>query len=387
MPSNSLSVILNPTYRCNADCEYCFENRTSDVMELEDFECIFRKIADYLRQQEVSDLKLHWEGGEIFTMEPEWLLRAHDISGEISEKTGLRINHRLQTNLIGYGPRWRRIVREMFCDEIGSSLDYPNLYRKVLGGDPESFNTTWFRRYEEARDAGIQIGVITLPNKASLSVGAERFYSYYVEDLGIASFQINTPYPGGRPTPAKRSFPLDNELLSTFYSDLFDLWIRHGLCEDVPINPFNELVHYFRTGENKSYCTWAENCSCKFVGIGPKGAVGQCEDWVSNHPEYVFGNILEGGTMAEIMNGPVRERFLQRPARLFDEEDCAECEYWNLCHGGCPVRAYSSTGNLFAKDPYCQSSKTLFDCARNAARALDLVEICRLVLEPPDSGQ
>ena len=101
MPIDCFSVILNPTYRCNADCEYCFENRTSDVMELEDFECIFRKIADYLRQQEVSDLKLHWEGGEIFTMDPEWLLRAHNISGEISEKSGLRINHRLQTNLIG----------------------------------------------------------------------------------------------------------------------------------------------------------------------------------------------------------------------------------------------------------------------------------------------
>jgi len=84
------------------------------------------------------------------------------------------------------------------------------------------------------------------------------------------------------------------------------------------------------------------------------------------------------------MNSFVRKRFLQRPARLIDEEDCAECEYWNICHGGCPVRAYSSTGSLFAKDPYCQSSKTLFDCARNAARALDLVGICRLVLEPPD---
>jgi uncharacterized protein len=385
MPNHYFAVILNPTYRCNADCDYCFETRTSETMELTDFEHIFLKIADYLRQQEVSELKLHWEGGEIFTMDPEWLLRAYDISGEISEKSGLRINHRLQTNLIGYGPRWRRIVREMFCDDIGSSLDFPNLYRKVVGGDPESFNTTWFRRYQEARDAGIRVGVIALPNKASLNVGAERFYSYYVEHLGITDLQVNTPYPGGRPTPAKRDFPLDNELLSTFYSDLFALWMRHGVSEGVSINPFNKLVHYFRTGEIKPFCIWSENCSNEFVGIGPKGAVGQCEDWVSSHPDYVFGNILADGTMADIMNSFVRKRFLQRPARLIDEEDCAECEYWNICHGGCPVRAYSSTGSLFAKDPYCQSSKTLFDCARNAARALDIVEICRLVLEPPDS--
>ena len=40
MPLNHFSVLISPTFRCNADCEYCFENKTSDVMELEDFDLI-----------------------------------------------------------------------------------------------------------------------------------------------------------------------------------------------------------------------------------------------------------------------------------------------------------------------------------------------------------
>ena len=72
-------------------------------------------------------------------MPPEWLLRAHDICREIAEESGLRISNSLQSNLIGYRPKWRRVVSEMFNDNMGSSLDFPNLYRKVAGGAPEDF--------------------------------------------------------------------------------------------------------------------------------------------------------------------------------------------------------------------------------------------------------
>jgi radical SAM protein with 4Fe4S-binding SPASM domain len=377
MPLNHFSALISPTYRCNADCEYCFEHKTSDVMEVTDFELILQRIVPYLQQQEVTDLTLYWQGGEIFTMPPEWLLRANDICLEITEKSGLRISNSLQSNLIGYRPKWRRVVSEMFKDNMGSSLDYPNLYRKAAGGAPEDFNDTWLARYQEAREAGISVGVIAVLNEASLSIGANEFYSYYVEKLGISCFQMNTPYPAGPPTPAKRNFPLDNNVLGAFYSDLFDLWMGKGMSEGVSISPFDQVIKYFRTGENSLSCCGSENCASIFIGIGPKGDVGQCECFVSSYPEYIFGNILTCPDMSDIMNSPVRKPFLERPLRLMEDEDCAECEYLTVCHGGCPVRAYSTTGNLFTKDPYCESNKTLFRLARNAAIELDRLESSR----------
>lgn len=379
MPLNEFSVLISPTYRCNADCEYCYQHKTTGVMGVNDFEVSLKKLTKYLREQDVTNLTLYWQGGEIFTMSPEWFLRAHDICREVSGNTELCITNRLQSNLIGYGPHWRRVVSEMFNNDVGSSLDFPNLYRKVAGGSPETFNDAWFSRFQEAREAGVNVGVIALLNNRSLSSGALEFYSYYVDKLGICSFQMNTPYPGGPPTPAKRNFPLDWRLLSSFYSELFDLWLRTGRQQGICISPFDQLVKYFRTGENRLSCIWSESCANVFIGIGPNGDVGQCESFVSSYPEYVFGNILACEDMADIMNSPVRMQFLDRPLRLMEGEDCAECEYLSLCHGGCPVRAFTATGNLFARDPYCESNKTLYGLARSAAVELDRLESTRRV--------
>ena len=82
MPLNHFTVLMSPTYRCNADCEYCFENKTSHVMELEEFELILPRIVTYLQRQEITELRFIWTGGEILTMPSEWLLRANDLCRE-----------------------------------------------------------------------------------------------------------------------------------------------------------------------------------------------------------------------------------------------------------------------------------------------------------------
>lgn len=379
MPLNHFSVLIAPTFRCNADCEYCFENKTSDVMELEDFDLILPRIVTYLQRQEVTELKLLWTGGEILTMSPEWLLSANEICRKIAEKSKISIENTVQSNLIGYGPRFRQVMSDMFNNSVGSSLDFPNLYRKVAGGTPETYNDLWFRRYQEAKEAGIEVGVIAVLNGASLEIGAGEVYSYYIEKLGFNSFQVNTPYPGGSPTPAKRNFPLDSDRLSAFYTDLFDLWMRTGRSEGVSISPFDQLIHYFRSGENSLSCSFRENCSDTFIGIDPKGNVSQCEGFTASYPEYIFGNILTCPDLAQIMDGPIRRQFLERPMRLLEKEDCSECECLALCHGGCPVHTYGTTGNLLAKDPDCQSRKTLSSLARNAAIEIDRMESAKCV--------
>lgn len=49
-----------------------------------------------------------------------------------------------------------------------------------------------------------------------------------------------------------------------------------------------------------------------------------------------------------------------RRARLVRDDDCFTCDYLSICHGGCPVRAYSITGKFLAKDPYCAVYKAMF---------------------------
>lgn len=240
-------------------------------------------------------------------------------------------------------------------------MDYPNLYRKVKGGVPWEYQRVWERKIREAREAGIEIGVIALPNQRTLELGAERFYSYFVDELGIRSFQINTPFPGGLQSSAKMGFPLDNERLSRFAAELADIWMERGFEDGVRIGPFDKLLDHFLHGHRDFHCIWQSNCANDFFCIDPRGHVAQCDCWVASYPQFRFGNVFEADSLSELLRGsPVRQRLWSRPGRLMQKEDCLECGYLGLCHGGCPVRAYTVWGDIFRKDPYCEFYKRLF---------------------------
>jgi sulfatase maturation enzyme AslB (radical SAM superfamily) len=60
--------------------------------------------------------------------------------------------------------------------------------------------------------------------------------------------------------------------------------------------------------------------------------------------------------------------FVERPKHLVENEDCLSCRYLSICHGGCPVRAYSAKGTIMAKDPYCEVYKVVFARAEKYGR-------------------
>jgi radical SAM protein with 4Fe4S-binding SPASM domain len=99
--------------------------------------------------------------------------------------------------------------------------------------------------------------------------------------------------------------------------------------------------------------------------------VAQCDCWVTSYPQFRFGNILESSDLNGLLDSSSSRRdFEARPATLVQEEDCIDCDYLALCHGGCPVRAYSVWGNLFAKDPYCEVYKAIFRRTEKASMEL-----------------
>ena len=189
MPLNCFSVILSRRTAATQIWEYCFEHKTSDVMKLEDLEPILQRVTSYLRSQEVTNLRIYWQGGEVLTMNPEWFLRPHDIVRDVSERSGVTIDNAMQSNLIGFGAQWPRVISEMFNGQIGSSLDFPNVYRKVVGGTPEGYNDLWIRRYNEAREAGIRVGAIAVLHSRRVVEDWRRkiLSAPYIDSVGLTT--------------------------------------------------------------------------------------------------------------------------------------------------------------------------------------------------------
>src|SRR6185436_14817593 len=109
--------------------------------------------------------------GEIMLIPPDWFVRAQALIEAAAQVRGKQIEHSLQSNMIGYTPHWNRIIAEMFGNSVGTSMDFPNLYRRAKGRPPEHYTDLWTRNVQTAREAGIQIGVIAIPNKETLRLG------------------------------------------------------------------------------------------------------------------------------------------------------------------------------------------------------------------------
>ncbi|HUM93003.1 MAG TPA: radical SAM protein [Candidatus Competibacter sp.] len=366
-----ISLILLSTLQCNADCEYCFENKTTDRLTLDRLGEMIRKVLDYMVEKSLATLNIYWQGGEAMLLPPSWYEQANDLIRGEAEARGKHVSHGLQSNMLSYSARWNKVIAEMFGNSVGTSLDYPNLHRKLLGQTPDSYNDIWARRVREARAAGIEVQVIAVPNKATLEIGAERFYRHFVDELGITDFQVNTPFPGGEATAAKKELPVaEVEALSRFYSELADVWLERGYRNGVRVGPLDALLQHFSHQPTTLPCIWGDNCANTLVSIDARGYVAQCDCWVTSYPDYHFGNIFECDSFGELLrNSPARRKFNERPIQLI-QRDCLSCDYLSLCHGGCPVRTFTVHGTLFEKDPYCGLYKTMFGRMERAAREL-----------------
>jgi uncharacterized protein len=386
MIGRHFSLILLPTNKCNAACEYCFEDKTNDFMSHERLSIVIEKLLDHMERKAIASMTIYWQGGEIMLLPPAWFERAHELIHKAADARGKRITHSLQSNMIGYTPRWNTIIAEMFGNSVGTSMDFPNLYRKARHGTPARYTTLWARNVRTAREAGIQVGVIAIPNQGTLQVGAERFYAYFVDELGITDFQINTSFSGGELNDAKRESILDLDGLSQFCVDLATVWVERGYEQGVTLAPFDQLMHHF-TGESACLpCIWLQNCTDEFVSIDARGHVAQCDCWVTSYPDYWFGNIFDDVSFTELLlQSKARQRFQARPEVLMQHESCVECDYLSICHGGCPVRTYAITGEFFVKDPYCKVYKALFSTMEALAAKMAAVRYRRAlpVLQGP----
>ena len=361
MIGKHFSLILLPTLQCNAACDYCFENKVSDELTHDRLAVLIERVLEYLDGQQVEALTIYWQGGEVMALPPQWYEKAYRVIEDCAKGVPVSVFHSMQSNMIGYSEAWNPILSKMFGNNVGSSMDFPNLHRKVLGGSAEDYSRIWIENVEKAKEAGIEVQIIAVPNEGSLELGAERFYSYFLDELQLGGFQLNTPFPGGILNDVKKSLPLDTYALSHFYRELAALWMERGYEQGVRINPFDQFLQYFLGEETCISCIWRENCTDEFLCIDARGAVAQCDCWVASYPEYWFGNIFESDSLSKMLEqSDVRRRFQVRPERIIAETDCLECPYLAICHGGCPIRTYSICGDMFQKDPYCPLYLSLF---------------------------
>ena len=371
MKGRIFSVILLPTSECNVACDYCFEHKRPHRLSPALLPLLTRRLVEHLENEDIEECEIYWQGGEAMIMGPGWFSDAGNVMDRLAAERGRRFTHYLQTNLISYSHAWNDVIRGMFQNSLGTSMDYPNVHRKLFKGGAKAYTDLWTRRLQEGKAAGIEVGVIAVLHQASLEAGPESFYHYFAEELGLDNFQVNTPFPGGPANQIEGGLQLDSDELARFLGELFDIWMEKGYDSGLALGPFDALIEHFIGRPARLPCIWKENCSSQFISVDSKGTVAQCDCWVTSYPEYFFGNIFQEPDLTRmLMTSRARRDFVERPKRLVEDEDCLSCRYLSICHGGCPVRTYSTRGTMMKKDPYCEVYKVVFARAEMYARAV-----------------
>ncbi len=72
MNGKHFSLVLLSTNQCNAACDYCFEDRTSERLSLERLQIIVDKVLDHMDADQIGALTIHWQGGEAMLLPPQW---------------------------------------------------------------------------------------------------------------------------------------------------------------------------------------------------------------------------------------------------------------------------------------------------------------------------
>ncbi len=181
--------------------------------------------------------------------------------------------------------------------------------------------------------------------------------------------QINFPFSNTTKKEDSGCY-IEFEKCGEFMSQLYLVW-KLEYFDEIRINPFNQIHDYFMNPFSKPQlkCVWGGSCSDTFLSIQEDGALSICDCLAYSGSEFNFGNILTCDE-ADLIDETRKTMFVDR-MRVLIEGKCGVCDYFDLCHGGCPVRSYHYHKNLSHFDPYCESYKSLFSVAEMQANLLN----------------
>jgi radical SAM protein with 4Fe4S-binding SPASM domain len=347
-------VFWNLTDRCNLACSHCYSRSGPDQGksgELTTMEAL--SLIDDLAAMGVP--LILFSGGEPLLRNDIWELARH------AHEQGIKMA--LSTNGTLIDAETARKIRESGIEYAGISLDGAQAathdrFRNLRGAFDRSVAA-----FAHCRKEGIRCGVrITLTRdnfseledliELSRSLGASRFCLYWLVPSGrgkenYGSLQLGRKEVTGAlnllQRKARETEPSAMEFL-TVDAPQDSIYLLDSMeqenSSDLP--EAKKLIRSLKGG-----------CSAgnRVANIDPRGNVYPCQ--FARSPQFLVGNIRQKPFSALWADDrqPVLARFRQDPRNLTGT--CGQCGHRDLCAGGCRVRAYETSGDFSAEDPFC----------------------------------
>ncbi len=362
-----LSLMIKPvSSQCTMRCRYCFyadvaANRNQadkGKMSLETLENLVRRAMAYAE----GYVSFVFQGGEPTLAGLEFyreLIRLEKKYG----RSGLEIQNSIQTN--GYrinDELLKFLVQENFL--IGVSLDgtqelHDKLRLDVHGQGTYDEITKTLDRLVELK---AKFNILTVVNGYVAKNGPECFK--LLSKYGYLQFvPCIDPFDG-----ESQDYSLNAVDYGKFLKDTFDLYyrcIKKGT--PVSVRNFDNYIGIL-LGRQPENCGMCGRCGHYFL-IEANGEVYPCDFYVLD--EWCMGNINSSSFFRLEAMGK-GESF--RKLSYYVSPECKNCQWYNLCRGGCRRDREPFENGLPGLNKWCSSYKAMFEYSYSR-----MCEIARLI--------
>ena len=330
---NLVQIYWDITYKCPCICEHCYA-KPKRILDEELSTNEIKTIINYL-----SDHNIHlvtFTGGEPFEREDifEILRYAHEKN--------------IHTSLITTGlyPKKIKQLKNLGVSRIQFSLDNstPKIYDS-LRGIPGLFEKLMMS-IEASLDSNIRTSLCSTITKLNYDDIGNLFTKAL--DLNVDEFRLMRLMPCGISIDSYKKISITFEEYQRLLDQLFHRYINleNPILIDVE-EPYELIKNFIGTPiENYLYyrgCLQGE----AVCGLTADGKVVPCP--IGNFEHFVCGDIRKDDLLYIWNNALAFEPF--RNYQMI--EICKECEYGNICKGGCRCAAFGYYGKMNAPDPMC----------------------------------
>jgi len=347
------TIIFKASEKCNSNCIYCdvVERKAPRSMSLELLELVFQRINEYLENKPNEKINLTWHGGEPCTLGVNYFKKALEFQDRYCAKTKSRLNHSIQSNLTLINQDFLNVFKQMGINTIGTSYDpIPQIRGFGKNRDSDAYNRLFMRGINLLNENSFSWGFIYVVTKKALEKPLDIFYLLSNLKLsGVFNLHPVLVYENDD----KHNIAITPLEFAEFLGKIFPVWWEHQ-DRYSEVDPFKSYLRNYQTESIRLGCSESGSCAHSYLYIGPDGQASHCgrsADWGI----LSYGNI-KFLPLVDIFLDKQRDILLKRNEILL-KNDCLDCNYWGICHGGCPLDSYNTQKDFLHKTEWCEGKK------------------------------
>ena len=312
---------------------------------------ILEKVIIGLANLPQRQIKFIWHGGEPTLASLDFYQKVVDLQKRYFSHD-YRIINSIQTNGSLLDEKWLEFFKENGF-RVGISLDGPkeihDAHRKFKNGKG-TFDLV-FQNVQRIQEKGISFGIVSVVTKESLLFAREIFDFFSSAKIFKLNFSAASDFDS---KGNLLDYAITSEEFGKFMIEIFDLWAKK---DDPQIK--EQLLDSFMQGligGRPMVCTCKRDCS-DFVSIDKNGMVYLCGRFLGKR-QFRIGN-LQKQTYEEMLASRKFKSLVK--AMTYERKECLECEWENICNGGCPDHRLRPYGSLNSPYYLCKATKMILE--------------------------